>query len=48
MDVSSEIIHALLLVYLVTVLGSSMLSVGLIKGVAEATASTMTGFDLTQ
>ena len=39
MDVSSEMIHALLPVYLVTVLGASMLSVGLIEGVAEATAA---------
>jgi MFS family permease len=39
MDVSSEIIHALLPVYLVTVLGASMVTVGFIEGVAEATAS---------
>ena len=39
MDVSSEMIHALLPVYLVTVLGASTLSVGLIEGVAEATAA---------
>ncbi len=39
MDVSSEMIHALLPVYLVTVLGTSMLTVGVIEGVAEATAS---------
>jgi MFS family permease len=39
MDASSEIIHALLPVYLVTVLGASMLTVGLIEGIAEATAS---------
>ena len=39
MDVSSEIIHALLPVYLVTVLGASMLTVGFIEGIAEATAS---------
>jgi MFS family permease len=39
MDTSSEIIHALLPIYLVTVLGASMLTVGLIEGVAEATAS---------
>ena len=38
MDVSSEMIHALLPVYLVTVLGASMLAVGVIEGVAEATA----------
>src|SRR6266480_1259230 len=39
MDVSSEMIHALLPVYLVTVLGTSMVTVGLIEGIAEATAS---------
>src|SRR5580700_11552723 len=39
MDVSSEIIHALLPVYLVTVLGASMLTIGFIEGIAEATAS---------
>jgi MFS family permease len=38
MDVSSEMIHALLPLYLVTVLGTSMLTVGLIEGVAEALA----------
>ncbi|MGO8909748.1 MAG: MFS transporter [Bradyrhizobium sp.] len=39
MDTSSEIIHALLPVYLVSVLGASMVTVGFIEGVAEATAS---------
>jgi len=39
MDLSSEMIHALLPVYLVAVLGTSMLSVGIIEGVAEASAS---------
>jgi len=39
MDTSSEIIHALLPVYLVKVLGASMVTVGFIEGVAEATAS---------
>ncbi len=39
MDISSEMIHALLPVYLVTVLGTSMVTVGVIEGVAEATAS---------
>ncbi len=38
MDVSSEMIHALLPVYLVTALGASMSAVGLIEGIAEATA----------
>ena len=39
MDVSSELIHALLPVYLVTVMGASMVTVGVIEGIAEATAS---------
>ena len=39
MDVSSEMIHALLPVYLVGVLGASTLAVGFIEGIAEATAS---------
>lgn len=39
MDVSSEMIHALLPVYLVTVLSASMVTVGVIEGIAEATAS---------
>jgi MFS family permease len=39
MDLSSEMIHALLPVYLVTVLGTSALTVGVIEGIAEATAS---------
>lgn len=38
MDVSSEMIHSLLPVFLVTGLGASMLAVGLIEGAAEATA----------
>ncbi|QEL22728.1 MFS transporter [Bosea sp. F3-2] len=39
MDISSEMIHALLPVYMVAVLGTSTLAVGLIEGVAEATAA---------
>ena len=39
MDVSSEMIHALLPVYLVTVLGTTATTVGVIEGIAEATAS---------
>jgi MFS family permease len=38
MDVSSEMIHALLPVFLVTTLGTSAFVVGLIEGAAEATA----------
>ena len=38
MDVSSELVHSLLPVFLTTVLGASMLTVGLLEGAAEATA----------
>ncbi|MEQ8859052.1 MAG: MFS transporter [Pseudomonadales bacterium] len=38
MDVSSELIHSLLPAFLVTVLGASALSVGVIEGLAESTA----------
>jgi MFS family permease len=39
MDISSEMIHGLLPVFLVSVLGASTAVVGLIEGVGEATAS---------
>ncbi len=39
MDVSSEMIHALLPVFLVSVLGASVTAVGWLEGVSEATAS---------
>jgi MFS family permease len=39
MDLSSEMIHGLLPVFLVTTLGASALTLGLIEGVAEGTAS---------
>jgi len=39
MDISSEMIHSLLPVFLVSTLGASVALVGLIEGVAEATAS---------
>jgi len=38
MDVSSEMIHSLLPLFMVTTLGASALQVGLIEGLAEATA----------
>ena len=37
-DISSEMIHSLLPVFMVSVLGASALTVGLVEGVAEATA----------
>ena len=39
MDISSEMIHALLPIFLVTVVGASAMSVGIIEGIAEATAA---------
>lgn len=39
MDMSSEMIHSLLPVFLVSVLGASALSVGIIEGIAEATGA---------
>lgn len=39
MDISSEMIHALLPLYMVGVLGTSTLAVGIIEGIAEATAA---------
>lgn len=44
MDTSSELIHSLLPVFMVNVLGASMVTVGLIEGMAEATASIMKVF----
>ena len=38
MDISSEIVHSLLPVYLVVILGAGAQTVGMIEGVAEATA----------
>jgi MFS family permease len=38
MDISSEMIHSLLPLFMVTTLGASALSVGLIEGLAESTA----------
>src|ERR1700694_3054616 len=39
MDVSSELIHSLLPVFLTSVVGASAVDVGLIEGIAEATAA---------
>jgi len=39
MDASSELVHSLLPVFMVSVLGATMVTVGLVEGVAEATAS---------
>jgi MFS family permease len=44
MDVSSEMIHSLLPIFMVTVLGASMVTVGVIEGIAEATAAILKVF----
>lgn len=44
MDVSSEIVHGLLPVFLVTVLGASVSTVGILEGIAEGTALTLKVF----
>jgi hypothetical protein len=38
MDISSESIHSLLPLFMVTTLGTSVMFIGLIEGLAEATA----------
>ena len=44
MDTSSELVHSLLPILMTTVLGASMLTVGIIEGIAEATASILKVF----
>jgi MFS family permease len=39
MDASSELIHSLLPAFMASVLGASMITIGLVEGVAEATAA---------
>ncbi|MBN1614903.1 MAG: MFS transporter [Deltaproteobacteria bacterium] len=39
MDISSELIHSLLPVFMATVLGASMMTIGFIEGIAEAAAA---------
>jgi len=39
MDTSSELIHSLLPIFMATTLGASMVTIGVIEGVAEATAA---------
>lgn len=39
MDISSELIHSLLPVFMATVLGASMTTIGLVEGLAEGTAA---------
>lgn len=44
MDVSSEMIHSLIPVFLVTTLGASMVTIGIIEGLAEAAAAVVKVF----
>ena len=39
MDISSELVHSLLPLFMVTVLGASIVTIGVIEGIAEATAA---------
>jgi MFS family permease len=39
MDTSSELVHSLLPVFMATILGASMVTIGFIEGIAEATAA---------
>lgn len=39
MDISSELVHSLLPIFMTTVLGASMVTIGIIEGVAEGTAA---------
>lgn len=44
MDISSELVHSLLPIFMATVLGASMVTIGIIEGIAEATAAVMKVF----
>ncbi len=44
MDFSSELVHSLLPVYMTVVLGASVVTVGVIEGIAEATASVLKAY----
>ena len=44
MDLASELVHALLPLYMTGVLGASMVAVGVVEGIAEATASVLKAF----
>jgi MFS family permease len=44
MDASSELIHSLLPIFMTAVLGASMVTVGLVEGVGEATAALLKVF----
>ena len=44
MDTSSELVHSLLPVFMTATLGASMVTVGLVEGLAEATAAVLKVF----
>jgi MFS family permease len=44
MDISSEMIHSLLPIFMVTTLGASMVTIGVVEGIAEATAAVLKVF----
>jgi len=44
MDISSELVHSLLPVFMATVLGASMVTIGVVEGIAEAAAAIMKVF----
>src|SRR5260370_34190321 len=48
MDISSEIIHSLLPVFMVSVLGASAIMVGMVEGLGEATALSVKVFSGTR
>ncbi|WP_155323829.1 MFS transporter [Desulfosarcina ovata] len=39
MDISSELVHSLLPIFMATILGASMVTIGIVEGVAEGTAA---------
>lgn len=46
MDISSELVHSLLPLFMIGVLGASMVTVGVVEGVAEATAAIVKVFSV--
>jgi MFS family permease len=44
MDISSELVHSLLPIFMATTLGVSMVTIGIVEGVAEAAAAITKGF----
>ena len=46
-DISSEMVHSLLPMYLLTTMGVSVLAIGIIEGIAESTALVLKVFSST-